>query len=239
MSTLGLETGSLEFVKTIQPDKDEYYSSMERSDSWYVHNSDLTAYCAEANFPEQLNPKRVIEAQLDAGTDNVGLDIAGGRDGVALGTLLRAGRLSQAIVTNYLDRRSPSTRRNSRLEHIEGDIREPKTWEQIIAKSEEAAPNGLALILHRPLGALQNVPSEAAEQATHLLLDLLRPGGVLYCQIPSSIWNFSDKGVLAGICGNVRSRSDTAFATHSIPSPGFAYAMTVKGDAKDLAFKIP
>lgn len=126
----------------------------------------------------------IVHQHVGRDPDNVGLDLAGG-SGRALRTLLLNGILGSGIVTNYLDKRTDNERLADPLVHIDGDLIERPTWEKIFLACEDLAPDGLALIMHRPVGALPRFAPHHYEGAAHVLLDMLRPGGVFMAQIPA------------------------------------------------------
>lgn len=199
------ETERLDFLQ----DAEHPYDRRVRWDKWRINNSGLDDYFSPvtlADHPEGV--LGIIEEQIGADEGNAGVDIAGGRNGIALRQLLKMGILEKALVTNYRDRRNPVARMNRRLDHVRGDILAPRTVRRIIEWQERHAPEGLALVLHRPDGALQDISPDFYEGGVHLLLDILRPGGLMFTQIPYSLRRGRYTSSLSPICESVVNRPD-------------------------------
>ncbi|HVA11557.1 MAG TPA: hypothetical protein VNG32_05350 [Candidatus Dormibacteraeota bacterium] len=183
--------------------------SRTRWDTWHTNNSSLDDYVGPVKLidhPEGVFG--VIQHQLEKMEGNAGLDIAGGRSGLAIRRLLRMGLLEKALVTNYRDRRSIVARLHPALSHVKGDIVTPKPWGQIIDWQEAQAPKGLALVMHRPVGGLQEQSPDFYKGATHLLLDMVRPGGVMFTQIPRYLRLSDTEEELHALCQSVSARPD-------------------------------
>lgn len=192
-----------------------------RRDRWRTNNSTLDDYFQEVvlpGYPEGV--LAIIERQLSKTKRNIGMDIAGGRNGVVARQLLRMGLLEKALVSNYRDRRNVAARINPHLAHAKGDLTKLKPWERMMSWQTRHAPHGLALVLHRPDGGLQEQSPGFYEGATHLLLDMMQPEAVLFTQIPSSLRQHPDE--LADMCEGVNSRPDVGFVIQSKtpPRPG-------------------
>lgn len=156
---------------------------------WGVNDSDFGSYCAGLMLADGREGVQEIVSEHLRSMDGhrVGLDIAGGTNGVALQSLLRLRILEHGIVTNYADRRSDETRKMPNLTHVEGDLAERATWETILEEKRACAPEGLSVVLFRPVGPLQDCSPEAYKGAAHFLLDITRPGGVHFWQIPREL----------------------------------------------------
>lgn len=201
---------------------------------WKVNDSSIEDYSRRADIlgnPEGL--KFLIQAQLGDRDDNVGLDIAAGTNAQALRDLLSSGVLRRAIATNFEDGRTKSVRRDRRLTHIAGDITKPQTWKKIIRKKQKIAPEGLALVMHRPMGGLQQLNPDTYRGAAHLLLDSLRPGGLMFSQIPRNLVGQPRRE----LCDSIERRSDVAGVIVSPPKPprvhvdeADIYAVVIKKD---------
>lgn len=156
------------------------------SDTWFFNNSSIGSYLDGVKLeghPE--GPLSIIEAQLASVDYRVGIDLAGGADGVALRGLMQRGLLDHGLVTNLTDQRcfDPSGERS--IEHFAGDLLQPETWQSIRDWQERTHPDGVSLVMHRPIGALQDLPPRFYRGAAHSALDMLGPGGVLVTQIPA------------------------------------------------------
>lgn len=174
------------------------------NDAWTTNNSTFSNYCESSGIHDA---EETIKRQLGRLGTNVVLDIAGGTDGNALQNLLDNSIIDKGLVTNYYDSRKRHARKVEALTHIAGDILQRSTWEQIEDWRTNNAPEGFSLIMHRPFGALQNLPTGFYRGATHALLDMLRPGGILFVQIPMSLQGWL-KGELGSVCSSVRQRED-------------------------------
>jgi hypothetical protein len=206
MTTIAMER--LSFLNDMeQPPLSGIERAFHENDNWGVRSSDLTKYCIRAGLPNDRNFRSILDARLGYSPDNVGLDIAGG-SGLALRELTDQGIIGRGIVTNFLDKRKPYERFDILLDHIDGNILDQETWEKIIARSDEVAPKGLALVMHQPVGALQRLSPRFYEQATHLLLDLMRPGGVMLGQIPGTLKRTSSDEQRREILKGIRQRPD-------------------------------
>ena len=84
------------------------------------------------------------------------------------------------------------------------------------------APEGLALVMHRPVGGLQELPLETYRGGAHFLLDLVRADGLMFTQVPRSL--ASDETSLAEVCAEIRQRKDVReIITNARPK--FLYAL--------------
>ncbi len=184
---------------------DETVDSKEAR-GWGTNNSDFEAYCVDLALPD--NPEGlggIIEAQIGRSKNSVGVDLAGGSEAVALRDLLRQGFLGKALVTNYSDK---PTDDDPRLYHIEGDLASRSTWANILGWQKEHAADGLDLVMHRPVGGLQNFQPFVYTSAANLLLDMIRPGGVMFCQIPRSLTRTRGQIGLNVVCSQITERED-------------------------------
>ncbi len=164
---------------------DSYYIETHGDGRWSVNNSTIKDYEHRAPFNDgQTGLIEIIQRQIGRRRNNVGLDIAGGSDGVALRGLIARRILNRGAVTNYENR---VRTHDHRVEFIAGDILLRRTWIDIFEWQKRQAPRGLALVMHRPVGALQALSPIVYKHGAHLLLDLIRPGGVLFTQIPRAV----------------------------------------------------
>lgn len=156
--------------------------------TWTVYNSSFKDYSEHAILPDYPDGlKGIVESQIGFNEDNVGIDIGGGINGVALQDLLELGVLSKALMTDFMDERSEKTKQVSELDHLAGHLLDADTWQAMIDWQEVNAPDGLALIMHRPVGGLQRLTPDVYEGATLCMFDMLQPGGLLFTQIPRRI----------------------------------------------------
>jgi len=155
---------------------------------WLVNDSSLQDYGRGVHFPAiPLALETIVKNEIGVDKGNVGLDLAAGSNGLALQDLLRSGVLNRAIMTNYEDRRIPATHKITGLDHVEGDLMDPGVWQQIITLQEQHAPEGLALVMHRPSSALQNLSPAIYRGASHLLLNIMRSGGFSSRRFPTRL----------------------------------------------------
>jgi hypothetical protein len=176
-------------------------------ESWPVNNSGLAEYFDPVKLDgHHEGVLAVIERQIGGTEGNAGVDMAGGTNGVALQELLRLGLIDKALVTNYRHRPNRRARRAG-VNYARGNLLKPKTWQGIIDWQEEEAPGGLALVMHRPDGGMQGLDPRFYEGAVNLLLDMIRPGGVMFTQIPQ-ILRHRRASALEPICKGVIGRPD-------------------------------
>ncbi|HEX5455961.1 MAG TPA: hypothetical protein VFW77_01205 [Candidatus Saccharimonadales bacterium] len=181
---------SLAFVDLAEVDPIARLLDMsEKGDEWHVDDSSLEEYSVLAGLPEDFSTGLggMILRSIGNGSGNVGIDIAGGTNGAALQQLLKPGTLEKALVTNYTDARSDETKAVVGLDHIEGDLCDRATWEEIDGWIDENAPGGLSLVMHRPAGTLQDLPAPFYAGAFRFLLERTRPGGLHFLQIPEPL----------------------------------------------------
>lgn len=182
-------------------------SRLGEREFWRVNNSGIDDYSERARIlgaPDTL--KVIIAATLGYNEDSVGIDIAAGSDIRALRDLLDLHILRSAVATNFSDSRSRSAFGDLRVSHIDGDITVPDTWLQIGQWQERHTPEGFALAMHRPVGALQELPVHTYRGAAHFLLDRIKPGGLMFTQVPRTI--VEDKREMLDLCRTINRRKD-------------------------------
>lgn len=187
----------------------------QRCDRWRINDSPVDDYFRHPNFsghPE--GALGIIEQQLAAIDYRVGIDIAGGANAVALRGLINMGLLDRGLVTNYADKREGV---DSDIDHIDGHVAATETWVKIKDWQEENCPEGAALILHRPIGALQKLSPSFYEGAVHTALSMLGPNGVMFTQIPKRLRE--DEAALQEVCLSIQARPDVAEVMRSEPVP--------------------
>lgn len=161
----------------------------ERPDIWPVNDSPFSAYCDYAMLSDDKGGvPAIVDKQLGQSPDNVGLDLAGGENGIALRDLMNDGIIGKALLTTYKDRRDDITKANKALGHVAGDLASPNTWQQIIDWKNAHTPDGFSLVLHRPVVALQSFRPKTYMAAAHLILDMVRPQGVVFSQVPAALY---------------------------------------------------
>ncbi len=194
---------SLDFLQGLGSDPDH----RAPWESWPVNNSGLAEYFDPVKLdghPEGV--LAVIERQIGGIEGNAAVDIAGGTNGVALRELLKLGLIEKALVTNYRNRPNWRARRAG-IDYVRGNLLKPKPWHKIIDWQEEEAPGGLALVMNRPDGGMQELEPRFYEGAANLLLDMIRPGGVMFTQIPHILRN-RKAAQLDPICQSIFNRPD-------------------------------
>ena len=194
--------------------------------TWIVNNSPLDEYCRDAPFADYAaGLEGLLREHVGLHPDNVGMDLAGGSQGRAARDLLDLGILGRALVTNYQDRRSEEALAETRLDHITGDLTKPQTWGEIINWQRSQAPEGLALIMHRPVGALAALPTQTYVGAARTLLNMLRPGGLLFAQVPRAGFWHPESSWINPVCAdlNLGAHPNVARVHVSHPAPEQSY----------------
>jgi hypothetical protein len=194
--TSGQRRFDLSFLKEVGTDDTDaaLLRTTEKRSGWHKNRSPIENYGA-AKFTESFPGKElydIIVGQIGKRPGNVGMDVLGGLDGVALQQLVSSGVLSKSIDVDLRTHHGNGVSNNPKLHYVAGDILSSETWQPMIEKQAKLAPQGLALIIHRPYGALQHQPQNVYEGGAHVLLDMLRPGGVLFTQVPSTYKNNDD-----------------------------------------------
>jgi hypothetical protein len=210
---------SLAFVGFAEVDPvDRMLDMSEKGDEWDVDDSSLEEYSVLAGLPENFENGLggLILRSIGRGNGNVGIDIAGGTNGKALQELLSLGILDKALVTNYADARSDETKAIEELDHQDGDIYDMETWLGIAKWIEDNAPDGLALVMHRPVGTLQDLPKEFYEGAFDFLFKRTRSGGVHFLQIPEPLVIPSPDRSLKPICDRISGDSSAEVLFSSV-----------------------
>lgn len=179
----------LSFVDDIPPVDPDSWLGTGGDARWGVNSSSFEDYATDAQFPDYYpgGLEGIIEEALGADSANVGMDIAGGSQARALRDLIDGGVLVKALVTNLEDLRTPETKADRRIDHIAGDLALRETWDTIIQWQAANAPDGLSLIMHKPFAGLQDFAPNVYERAAHTLVDMLRPGGIFFTQVPKSL----------------------------------------------------
>jgi hypothetical protein len=176
---------NLDFVDTIPPIRPNSRVGVIGDRSWGINDTPFRQYTADAVFPHYPGGlEDIIQERIGYSDTNVGLDLAGGSQGRALRDLIKDGILTKGLVTNLEDLRTHNTKSDTRLNHIAGDLAIRQTWEDIIDWQAVHAPDGLSLIMHRPMGGLQHFSQSTYRRAAHTLVDMLRPGGIFFTQVP-------------------------------------------------------
>lgn len=186
----------------------------QRSDHWRLNDSGADDYFKYPQFSGYAGGAlEIIGQQLENIDYRVGIDIAGGANGVALRGLIDRGLLDKGLVTNYSDKREVL---DPEVDHIDGNIRAMETWLKIKDWQEENCPEGAALILHRPIGALQKLPPSFYKGATHTALSMLGTSGAMFAQIPKRLRE--DEAALQEVCLSIQERPDVAEVLRSNPN---------------------
>lgn len=204
--SIGIE--ELSFLEGLR--EEDSIHEERKGDDWGINDSTYEAYFSSVRlrgYPEGV--LQLMKAQLEGLEEPAGVDIAGGTNGIALQGLINAGVIDRGMATNYKDKRGDFAKENPNLDHIAGNIIFPQTWISIINWVRDNAPDGAALIMHRPYGGLQGLYPSFYKGAAHKLLDLLRPGGMLFAQIP---YPLQDRPGFRNttLCQEIRERPDIA-----------------------------
>lgn len=162
-------------------------ANAERLGYWPSNNSPIEDY-GKAEFHDAIpgaNLTDIIVNTIGRSPDNVGMDVMAGSDLVVLQQLLIEGIIGTGIGTDSQDNRAPETASNSDLRFIQGDQLDEATWLAMLHDQQELAPEGLAVALWRPVGAVQYQPPHVYQGAAHAILDMVRPGGMFFSQVPA------------------------------------------------------
>lgn len=214
-----------EFLDNAQIGCYEHEQLKEHGDQkWLVNSSTFADYSRRANLLGRVSGLfDIINEQIGHSQDNVGIDIAAGSTPQALRDLLDCDLLSSALSTNFEDRRPRWIKRDARLDHIAGDLITPATWSRIAQWKDHNAPEGFALAMHRPVGGLQSLDARVYFGAAHMVLDMVRPNGLMFTQIPRGV----SSSILPHLCASIRARSDVANVItsppHRIVTPSLYY----------------
>lgn len=150
---------------------------------WTVDDSGLDSYAKLVYF-EAGSAIDVIKEHMQSLPNSTGIDIAGGSNGIAIRQCVELGIVSQGVFTNHFDVRDATTK-ESGLHFIEGDLLVASTWEAIKNTQRQVAPEGFGLALHRPFGALQSQDLSFYSSMASKVIDMLKPRGIFFMQIPS------------------------------------------------------
>jgi hypothetical protein len=158
-------------------------SSPPSRELWSVDDSSFNSYVDLVRFQRGFAKDLILE-RIDNDSTNVVLDIAGGSNGVAVRNLIDSELFGEGIFTNYVDNRSEETRQ-SNVGFVAGDLRTSETWEALLSWQQYHAPDGFALVLHRPAGGLQDLCDDDYIKYTRTIMSMIKPGGLFYSQVPS------------------------------------------------------
>lgn len=210
------ERVNLEFLEGVEHPADDL---PPEDDTWFTDDSPVSHYfdrVALPGHPEGVN--NLVWGHI--GYDNAGIDLAGGANGRAITDLRRSDIVVRGLFTTYRDNRDSSSQARFRgiddIDHISGDLINPYTWEQIIDWQRTNAPDGVGIVMWRPDSAMQHLPPSFYRGAAHTVLDMIRPGGVLFAQVPVSLrpeWpTTEDKAAaaqeLGKLCTSISDRED-------------------------------
>lgn len=209
MNTSPEKARDLSFLNAAIP-AEQYVTLTTCGDTyWSTNDSSIEEY-SKARFPGYSGGLlEVLDIHIGRDADsNVGMDVAGGSQGRALRDLFRLGFLGSGLVTNYWDMREEETCADTSLSHVAGDLATAAVWRKILEWQQQQAPDGLAVVMHRPYGALQDQPPSVYEGAAHLLLDMIRSGGVFFTQVPRPLGKNAEAG--RAVYRSIYSRPDVA-----------------------------
>jgi hypothetical protein len=171
--------------------------------NWAVNNSTMYDYSRRAYIGGSATGLLdIVNERLDTSEDNVGLDLAAGTYAQALHDLLDSGVLNRALATNY-SARLPRRARRQDLDYLTGNLTRRDTWQAILGWQGEHAPEGFDLVMHRPVGGLQDLDLDTYKAGARILFDIVKPGGMMFSQVPRHAMN--DEGGLRELCRSVRS----------------------------------
>jgi hypothetical protein len=169
---------------------------------WIVNNSTFSDYSRRAYIGGSTSGlSRLVDERLGDSEGAVGLDLAAGTEARALRDLMDSGILEQALATNYRARVTRRLRRNN-LDHIRGNLTSRETWQKILGWKDRHAPEGFDLVMHRPVGGLQDLDPRMYQAAGRILFGMVKPGGMMFSQVPRRVMNV--EGGLRSLCQSIR-----------------------------------
>lgn len=213
-----------------------YYMLVNGDHRWRVNNSTMQDYSRRAYIGGTVHGlEDIIVDRVGHSEDNVGLDLAAGSRAQALRDLLDSGVLGRALATNYQNRMPRRMRKRDDLDHIKGNLVKQETWRKIIDWQKRHAPEGFDLVMHRPVGGLQDLGPRTYHAAAHILLGTVKPGGMMFTQVPRRLVNLESS--LDRLCRDIRGREDVegVITTGERPSKRLSndesdlYAVILKG----------
>ncbi|HEX5743875.1 MAG TPA: hypothetical protein VFX84_00265 [Candidatus Saccharimonadales bacterium] len=186
--------------------------------NWVVNNSTMQDYSRRAFIGGSVNGlSDLVADRLGTTGDKVGMDLAAGSRAQALRDLLDSGVLGRALATNYRDRMPRKASRDD-LDHRDGNLTHHGTWREIVGWQELHAPEGFDLIMHRPVGGLQELKPATYQAAARILFDMVKPGGMMFSQVPRRVMNID--GGLRDLCRSVRSGGEVEDVVTTGERPG-------------------
>ena len=185
--------------------------------AWMTNDSTLANYGHDFCVPGLGGLQRILDERLGGQTEAVGLDVAGGINGVALQDMMREGYISRGVVTNYADNRTEVL---PEIHHVAGDLKNGETWLKLFQARHSYAPRGFDVILHRPDRTLQDWPPHFYAWAGSMLTGMLAAGGLFVSQIPTGFSR--DSLERQALCNQLQRRSDLEIhlGTASAPQSG-------------------
>ncbi len=188
---------------------------------WTVNDSGLSSYFFNVQFPGYSRGPSAVTERIGKHSTNIAMDLAGGSNGAALQDLISIGAIGRGLLTNFEDRRCPATRDNPLLDHIAGNLTHQDTWERIIEWANTNTRGGFDLILHRPVGGLQYLPTKFYSGCAQLLVDLLKPGGVMFCQVPYILADVHENPEITAIGKELRDNPKVEKVVRAISGGGY------------------
>lgn len=195
-------------------------ANKEKREKWAVNDSSFNSYVSMVNFREG-SALDCITRNLANMDDNSVLDIAGGSNGVAVSDLIDSGLVNGGVFTNFTDQRNSSKLRED-LDFVPGDLAQDATWNKIKEIQTKRFPIGFSLVLHRPYGGLQDLQPSQYVKFAEYVIDMIRPGGVFYSQIPSSPYQPTSNATLNYIFRSIKQISDVDNVEVSVKSQTLA-----------------
>jgi len=181
---------------------------------WTVDDSSFTSYTELVMFQDGSALSHIL-ARVGKHAVNSALDIAGGSNGRAVRDLIDTGIASSGVYTNMIDNRTLPTRSDVKL--VIGDLISCRTWDEIKSSQQEVSPDGFAIALHRPYGGLQGLSTRQYIKGATKVVDMLRPGGVFYSQIPTTYaYDTRNESMISEIFDKISMHPDVEKIDHSV-----------------------
>lgn len=205
--------------------------------NWEWQNSGIFGYASGFGISVEAF-KDTIESTLEGHDleERVGLDLAGGSQGLAILQLIQQGVIGKGLTVDHqVYKTRDMNEPNAHL--VSADLTTEDGWRAIFDWKDVHAPKGFPLILHRPGDALQSFPAESYTGFLELCLDLMASGGVLISQLPKGLMREPDKFPVAPmkdesilkleICMGKNPRI-SAFSINCLPTAGMPWLKVEK-----------
>jgi len=152
---------------------------------WLVDDSHLSRFFDGVKL-RNGTPLEVMAQCIGRDPNNVGIDIAGGTNGVAMRDLVATGLVGKGLYTHFLDDRNPRLS-NPNVDLVTGDLATAQPWLSIRDWQQRNAPQGFAVALHAPGLGFEKWAPDTHLTALAMLLPMMQPGAVIFTQVPIEV----------------------------------------------------